>query len=186
MTFLQYLRTVIPVSDKLEQELQRISKSKRVNKGQYLLRNGELCGSMYFVESGLLRGYHFLDEKEVTTWMALDGEFATSFYSFITRTPATESIEALEQTELIQLPHDALQQLYHDFPETERIGRIITENYYIKLEGRLLGIQFKTAKERYDQLLAVNPALVQRAPLGHVASYLGMTQETLSRIRAQY
>ena len=186
MRFIEYLRSIINVSEELHLELQRITTNTVVNKGQYLLRSGAQCTDIYYVESGLLRGYYFNEDKEITNWLALDSEFATSFYSFIARVPSTESIEALETSELVQLPYASLQQLYADFPETERLGRILTENYYIRLEGRLLSVQFTTARERYQQLLANNPLLLQRAPLGHIASYLGITQETLSRIRAQY
>lgn len=186
MSLLSHLRTIIPVSAPLEAALLRISRHRTLEKGQYLLRAGEVCADMCFVEQGLLRGFYFHEEREITNWMAIDGEFGTSFYSFITRTPATESIVALEPTQVVQIPYHELQQLYTTFPETERLGRILTESYYIKLDGRLLGMQFKTARERYDLLLATNPLLVQRAPLGYIASYLGITQETLSRIRAQY
>ncbi|GAA4459967.1 Crp/Fnr family transcriptional regulator [Nemorincola caseinilytica] len=185
-SFLEYLRSVIPVSARLEQELGRVTKRRSAGKGQYLLRVGERCNELCFVEKGLLRGYYMEGEREVTNWLALDGEFAASFYSFVARVPSVESIEALEPTEMLLLPYDELQRLYKDLPETERLGRVITENYYVKLEGRLLGLQFKTVRERYDQLLANNPMLVQRAPLGYIASYLGITQETLSRIRGQY
>ncbi len=183
MGLLNYLRSVITVSPELETALCRIARRRNAAKGQYLVRNGERCKDLFFVESGLVRGYYLNEEKEVTNWMAVDGEFATSFYSFITREPAAESIEVLEPSALTQISYDDLQMLYADFPETERIGRILTETYYIRLEGRLLSLQFTTAKDRYEQLLANNPLLVQKAPLGYIASYLGMTQETLSRIR---
>ena len=186
MTFLDYLSSAISVSATLKQEIERISMHRKADKGQYLLRAGERCSDLYFVERGLVRGFYFDDEKEITNWLAIDGEFATSFYSFITRTPGFESIEVLEPSDLVYIQYDDLQRLYNDYPETERIGRIITENYYLKLDGRILGLQFKTAKERYDQLLEDNPLLIQRAPLGCIASYLGITQETLSRIRAKY
>ena len=186
MRFIEYLRSMIRISDDLHLQLQKITTNRTVSKGQYLLRSGADCTDIYFVESGLLRGFYFNDDKEITNWLALDGEFATSFYSFIARVPSLESIEVLETSELVQIPFASLQRIYTDFPETERIGRMLTENYYIRLEGRLLSMQFTTAKERYQQLLANNPLLLQRAQLGHIASYLGITQETLSRIRAQY
>jgi CRP-like cAMP-binding protein len=94
-------------------------------------------------------------------------------------------VQALEETEVIEIPYSVLQHLYKIFPETERLGRIITENYYIKLEERFLSLQFKTAKERYQKLLNSKPSLIQRVSLGQIASYLGITQETLSRIRAE-
>ena len=91
----------------------------------------------------------------------------------------------MEDSVLTQVSFSALQQLYIQFPETERLGRIITENYYIKLEERLLSLQFKTAKERYQNFQLSKPSLLQRTSLGQIASYLGITQETLSRIRAE-
>ena len=186
MSFLTYLESVITVSDELKGELHKITKIKTVKNGQLITRNGDRCSDMYFIESGLIRGFYYNEEKEITNWFAREGEFATGFYSFITQTPSFENIEAVEDCELTQMPYRQLQQLYIHFPETERIGRLLTETYYIKLEGRLLGLQFTTAKERYDNLIKNNPSLVLRAPLGHVASYLGMTQETLSRIRAKH
>ena len=140
---------------------------------------------MFFIESGLVRGYYFSEEKEITNWFALEEEFATNFYAFITNKTSFENIQALEDCSLTKISYSALQNLYIKFPETERIGRIITENYYIKLEERILNIQFKTAKERYQKLAKTKPAILQRASLGQIASYLGITQETLSRIRAE-
>ena len=83
------------------------------------------------------------------------------------------------------LSYEHISTMYTLYPETERAGRLLLEDYYMRLEERLLGIQFRTAKERYDHLLLKRPEIVQRAPLGKVASYLGMKQETLSRIRAE-
>ncbi len=146
---------------------------------------GERCSDLIFVEKGLLRGYYYLNEKEITNWFAQEEEFATSFYSFISRKNAVEGIQCLEEATVIKIAYNSLQELYRQFPETERVGRIITENYYIRLEERLLSLQFTSAKERYLNLLAVKPSIVKRAALGHIASYLGISQETLSRMRAE-
>lgn len=187
MNLIQHISQLLPVSDELKHELLQITTVKELKKGDTLISKGERCNDIFFIDSGLLRGYYYNDEeKEITHWFAREGEFATSFYAFITRTASLEYIEALEDCELVQLAYSKLQHLYATFPETERIGRLLTEAYYIKLEGRLLGLQFTTAKERYDSLLGENPSLIQRAPLGYIASYLGITQETLSRIRAKY
>ena len=186
MTFTQYLATIIHVSAALDAHLQGIVRRRSVEKGRYLLRAGERCSDITFVEQGLVRGFWIDGDKEITTWMAIDGQFASSFLSFVTRTPSTESIVAVEPAVVVQIAYDDVQQLYLRFPETERMGRLITENYYIRLDTRFQGIQFKTARERYQQLLDTNPELVQRAPLGYIASWLGITQETLSRIRGKY
>jgi CRP-like cAMP-binding protein len=155
----------------------------KIKKGSQLLRNGETCNYFYFVNKGILRSYYFQDDKEVTNWFALENDFATSIYSFISRNQSYENIEALEDTTLEMLSNNSLQEIYTKFPETERTGRLIIENYYISLEERIVSIQFKTAKERYDKLLAKHPGIILRAPMGAIASYLGITQETLSRIR---
>lgn len=154
-------------------------------KGTQLLHNGETCNNFYFVTKGILRSYYYSDSKEVTNWFALENDFATSIYSFISRNHAYECIEALEDTEVEMLSYQSLQEIYATYPETERTGRLIIENYYINLEERVISIQFKTAKERYDRLLVRYPGIILRAPLGTIASYLGITQETLSRIRGK-
>ena len=154
-------------------------------KGTQLLHNGETCNYFYFVTKGILRSYYFSESKEVTNWFALENDFATSIYSFISRKNAYENIETLEDTEIEMLSSSALQELYINYPETERTGRLILENYYIQLEERVISIQFKSATERYNKLLNKYPEIILRAPLGNIASYLGITQETLSRIRGK-
>lgn len=185
MKFESYLESIIPISSDLFLHLNSITKKTSVKKGSQLLAIKERCNDLFYIENGLVRGFYFNEEKEITNWFAQEGEFATCFYSFIAQKPSFESIEVLEDSQLVQIPYKSLQQLYNQFPETERIGRIITETYYIKLEERLLSMQFKTAKERYQNLLDNRPSLIQRAALGQIASYLGISQETLSRIRAE-
>ena len=157
----------------------------KVKKGTSLLRNGETCHNFYFVTKGMLRSYYFSEGKEVTNWFALENDFATSIYSFISRNTGYENIETLEDSTIEMLSNQVLQDLYVKFPETERTGRLIMESYYIQLEERLISIQFKSAKERYELLMNKNPEIILRAPLGAIASYLGITQETLSRIRGK-
>lgn len=185
MSLLQQLETILPVSNLLKSEINTMFKKQSFAKGNMVLTKGERCGNLYFIEKGILRGYYFEEDKEISHWFAEENEFATSFYAFITQNPTFEYIQCLEDTELLTISFNSLQKLYDQFPETERIGRVITENYYIKLEERLLNIHFKTAKERYQTLLEKKPNLLQRASLGQIASYLGITQETLSRIRSE-
>lgn len=185
MNFFSYLESLIPVSGPLKKELKAVCRKKTIPKGESVITIGERCTDIYFIEQGLVRGFYFNEDKEITHWFAQDGEFATCFYSFISKEPSPENIQTLEACELVQIPYSDLQNLYTGFPETERIGRLLTEAYYLKLENRLLSLQFKTAKERYANLVNTNPSLLQRASLGQIASYLGITQETLSRIRAE-
>ncbi|PBQ34780.1 cyclic nucleotide-binding protein [Sphingobacteriaceae bacterium] len=158
--------------------------SRKIKKGEQLLDINQACNYLYFIDKGILRGHYFLETKEITNWFAQENEFATCFYSFIAKKPSVEGIQALENSEITQISYSALQTLYSTFPETERAGRIITETYYLKLEERLLSIQFKSAKERYQNLLETKPSIVKRAAMGQIATYLGISQETLSRMRA--
>ncbi len=184
MSLLRYLSSIIPISKELEEEINSIAQNVIIPKNEMLIHSGDRCNDLFFVEKGLLRGYYFEDAKEITNWFAPENEFATCFYSFIARQPSFENIQALEDSELIRLSNSALNTIYKKYPETERIGRIITETYYIKLEERLVDLRFKTAKERYQILVDSKPDLLQRVPLGQIATYLGITQETLSRIRS--
>lgn len=185
MSLLSYISTLIPISKELEKEILSVSKTISVPKNTILIKEGERCKNLFFMNKGLMRGFYHDEGKEITHWFAKEEEFATSFYSFITNEPSPEIIETIEDCELTRITHEDLQNLYKDFPETERIGRIITETYYIDLEERFLNNQFKSAKERYQNLLEKNPSLIQRASLGQIATYLGITQETLSRVRAE-
>ena len=185
MKMLSYISTLITISPQLEAEIMRIADTTKVPKNKVLTQAGERSQHLFFVESGTLRGYYFEEAKEITNWFAEEGEFATCFYAFIGGQSSFESIQAITEAELTVISASALKTLYTQFPETERVGRVITEAYYMKLEERLLNIRFKTAKERYHNLIEVRPALIQNASLGQIASYLGITQETLSRIRAE-
>lgn len=182
---LAYLSKILPISSDLETELNSISKIVSVAKNTILVNERERCRNLYFIQKGLMRGYYYDENKEITHWFAQEAEFATSFYSFITGETSPETIETLEDCDLIQISYSHLQDLYKKFPETERLGRIITEKYYIKLEERFLNQRIRSAKDRYLALMEKNPGLLNRAALGQIASYLGIAQETLSRVRAE-
>ena len=147
---------------------------------------GNVCRHLYFLERGALRGFYNLDGKEITHWFGFENDFVTSFHSFITGKAAVENIQLLETTTLVTISKETLLKLFNDHHEIERLVRIIYENYYIRLEERYVNAQFKTAGERYEQLLQQAPYILERVPLGHIASYLGISQETLSRVRSKY
>jgi CRP-like cAMP-binding protein len=132
-----------------------------------------------------LRGFYTLDGKEITHWFAFEQDFVTSFNSFTTQQPAVENIQLLEGSILWAITKENLTRLLKEYHEIERLVRIAYEKYYIRLEDRYVNAQFKTAAQRYHALLEQSPHIIERAPLGAIASYLGITQETLSRIRSQ-
>lgn len=165
----------------LEAALQKVELAK----GAFLITEGKVCSHLYFLEQGSMRGFYNLEGKEVTYWFAFENNFVTSFLSFITRKPGMENIQAMEDCALWAIAYDDLQKLYTKHPDMERLGRIVHERYYVMLEERFVSNHFKEARERYENLLTHAPHILQRVPLGYIASYLGITQETLSRIRGK-
>jgi CRP-like cAMP-binding protein len=140
---------------------------------------------LYFLESGALRGYYTVEEKEITHWFSFEEDFVTSFHSFITGQPSVENIQLLEGSILWAISKESLTQLLNQHREIERLLRIAYEKYYIRLEERFVNAQFKTAAERYQTLLQQRPNIIERVSLGYIASYLGISQETLSRVRSR-
>jgi CRP-like cAMP-binding protein len=143
------------------------------------------CRHLYFLERGALRGYYNLEDKEVTHWFGFENDFVTSFHAFITGQLAVENIQLLEGSVLWAISKEKLNLLLNQYREVERLLRIAYENYYIRLEERYINAHFKTASERYADLLQQMPHLLKRVPLGYIASYLGISPETLSRIRSR-
>jgi CRP-like cAMP-binding protein len=173
------------LSAESQQSLSSAMQKVELTKGSLLTQESKTCQHMYFLEKGCVRAFYNFDGKEITYWFAFENSFVTSFFSFITQQPGMENIQLLEDSTLWSVSHSNLQQLYSKHPEMERVGRILLERYYVMLEERFVRNHFKEARERYENLLTTNPDWLQRVPLGYIASYLGITQETLSRIRGK-
>ncbi len=183
---LSHLIHYYSLSNQANDALQGCFRETSLGKGEYLLREGKVCRQLYFLQSGALRGYYNLDGKEITHWFGFENDFVTSFHSFITGEPAVENIQLLEGSILWSISKEQLENLFNAHHEIERLVRIAYEKYYIRLEERFVNAQFKSARERYENLLGQTPHILERVPLGCVASYLGISQETLSRIRSQF
>lgn len=180
---LHHIHRYHPLSAAAQASLHGCFEQVVLAKNECLITEGKTCRHLYFLEQGALRGFYNLDGKDVTHWFAFAPEFVTSFHSFITQRPAVEGIQLLEGSVLWSISKDSLAQLMNRHHEIERLVRIAYETYYIRLEERFVNAQFKTATERYQDLLQQSPEILQRVPLGFIASYLGISAETLSRIR---
>ena len=156
-----------------------------VTKGTIIENQQCICNHLYFIKSGCLRGFHYHNGKEITAWFGFENDFATSTYSFVSRKPAIEIIEAIEDSSILEISYSDLQNIYKKYPEFNIIGRLLTEKYYIGLMERTLHLQYNSAKENYELLIENHPHIIKRISLGYIASYLGISQETLSRIRAK-
>lgn len=154
-------------------------------KGNQIISAGKIERSLYFIENGVARAYVDGKENRITFWFGMEGDIILSYHSYIHNTPGYENIELLENCKLYELKTEALSALYNTHTELANWGRKLAELLLIKTEESYIGRLFKPAKERYIDLLQTDPLLIQRIPLGHIASYLGVTQVTLSRIRAE-
>jgi CRP-like cAMP-binding protein len=182
---IQHIQTFHPVTSEAQQSLYDSFKQVTLSKNDFLLTEGKICRHLYFIEQGALRGFYNLEGKEITYWFGFENDFVTSFHSFITGEPAVESIQLIEGCVLWAISKDSLTGLLNRHHDIERLLRIAYEKYYIRLEERFVNAQFKTAAERYEDLLARTPHIPERVSLGHIASYMGISQETLSRIRSR-
>lgn len=164
---------------------QEILARKDISKGTVLHRSGNICRNLYLVESGLLRAYYYIDGKDTTAHFADKGGAITAPDSFIKGETSKYSIEAVEDSVAYVVQREVLEAYLMTNPALERITRQFTEAIYLDLLQRIEDIIFLTAKERYQNFSANNPEILQRANLGHISSYLGISQETLSRLRSQ-
>lgn len=176
----------IQLTDAELQTILSYFKPMRLEKNQILLNNGESSKHTYFVAKGCLRIY-FMDENgaEATRFFAFENQFATALVSFITKEPSDELIQALEPTEILAISHEHFYQLLDLIPAWEKFYRIYLETAYVTNTKRLMSFLTQDALEKYRQLLAENPLVVQRLSNKMVASYLNISQETLSRLKSK-
>ena len=182
---IQHIEKFILVSEDLKTRLIEISKLLILDKGKFLHRPNKICNYTYFINSGLVRIYYKKAEKEITDNFSAEGEWITSIYSFIKNVPDNCYIQTLEKSELLAINILHLEKCFVDFPEMERFGRMLISKYFVEQSERIISLQFHSAKDRYEFFLKTAKNKIQRVPLGMLASHLGMTQETLSRTRAE-
>lgn len=160
---------------------------KKLRKRQYLLQEGDIMRHETFVVKGCLRTYKIdVKGQEHVVHFSIEDWWVGDMYSFLTGTPSRLNIDCLEDTEVIQFSKDALEELYIRVPKFERYFRLLVQNAYITAQNRIVSIMTKSALERYHQFLQNYPTIEQRVPNHQIASFLGITPESLSRLRKQY
>jgi CRP-like cAMP-binding protein len=181
-----YIKRTVEITDEELSQVLSFFKAQTVQKNELLLSEGQTSQRTFFVLKGCLRIY-FKDEEgqDSTRYIAFENMFATALVSFITGQPSLEYIQAVEASELLYITHEDFNQLKKNIPAWEKFYCAYLEKAYVNTANRLLSFTTLDATERYKQLLNKNQTVVMRLPNKIVASYLNISQETLSRLKSK-
>ncbi len=182
MTFKSFIERYIDLPEKDWKQISACFEKRIIEKDEILLREGRICRHLYFVESGLLRYFFFKDGNDITKFFTIAPYCFTSQVSFNKEKPATENIQALEKSIIYQASLKQVNDLL-ELKSWTIFVRKLTQQVQFYTEEILQEIQTETAETRYLKMLKNNPQLLQRIPLKHLASYLGIAPQSLSRIR---
>ncbi|OXA80945.1 cAMP-binding domain of CRP or a regulatory subunit of cAMP-dependent protein kinases [Flavobacterium aquidurense] len=182
--FFSHVLKKVSLTEEEKSVLKSFFVAKNLQKKEFLLQEGEVCKYLSFVSKGLLRSYH-IDEKgdEHMNLFAWEGWWTSDIYSFSFNETAQFNIDALEDSELLLITRENLDEMTLQIPKMDRYFRILFQNSLATKERRLVSSNSYTAKEKYIQLAESNPQMIQRVPQNLIASYLGLAPETLSRIK---
>lgn len=181
---LAILHHLNPVSPEAEQAVDGILKRRKYKKGDLLVRIGQVPENFYYMVKGLARVYYERHGKDITDYFAIDNQFIGALPALFSRQPSHKAIEILEDAEIIYFSYQAFDQLCAQHHDLERAARKMAILGMVEGQRRIESIRFLSAKERYEELENLYPGLTNRAPLKYIASYLGTTQVSISRIRA--
>ncbi|MDM1297241.1 Crp/Fnr family transcriptional regulator [Empedobacter falsenii] len=181
----QILDQISPLSSQSIQLIADKIQLIRLSKNTTLIDADKVEKKLYFIKKGIVRAYTIDDGKEITFWFGKEGDLILSMRSYVENKIGYETIELMEHCELYEIKSSDLQLFYATNLEIANWGRKLAEIELIKTEERFISRQLGTAIDRYKKLLEENPSLINRVQLGYIASYLGISQVTLSRIRAE-
>jgi CRP/FNR family transcriptional regulator, anaerobic regulatory protein len=159
---------------------------KSVRKNEFFLKEGQVCDFIGLLTSGVVIYIKTLENgDEVTIHFAFEGDWVNNNLSRLSNSPSTISIKAIEDSEILVITQSDITELYLKIPKIERLGRILTEQSFLKFVEQTINFQTLTAKERYENLLKNHPSIFQKVQLYHIANYLGIAPKSLSRIRKE-
>lgn len=155
----------------------------KLSKGKMLHHAGSICEMIYFVKKGAIRGFIKEGKTEATTWITVENEMVAAIYSFIKQVPSIENMQAIEDCELLAMSHRNMHLMFESYPDSNVLARRIYEKYYADAEVRALTARIHKAEKKYEYFLLTYNHLSNRIPLTYIASFLGISLETLSRVR---
>lgn len=176
---------LVKLSDESKRAFAKKLHRLELPKGHVLIAENSICNQFYFIEKGLTRTFYYLDGRDITDWISMENSFAFSLISFITRQPDRRSIELLEPSVLLAMSYGDVELLCEKFHDIEHLFRSLISMGAVQVQQRFDDVHFVPAPERYRKLIQFSPSVVKRVPLSMIASFLGMSPENLSRIRAQ-
>lgn len=182
-TIFAHFEKFIQLSEELKSELEKRISRKVFKKGEMVLDANRVCTESYFIKKGILRTYFLKDGKEISEYFCSTDEWINSPMSFIQRKKDIYYIDAIEDTEAYYINVNDLVYLFDNFPEMERYSRLSMGTFFGHIMERITSIRFTTAKQKYEHFCKTYSHIYHRIPLNMIASYLGITQETLSRVR---
>jgi CRP-like cAMP-binding protein len=185
-TLKNYLKSFNLLSDKEIADFIASTSLKVLNKSEYYIKEGERCQSVAFVLSGILRSYHTSNKgDDITYCITFPDNFMSAYSSFLTGERTQENIQAITETELLLIPKEKIEKLAKSSPNWVLFQKFIAEQQYIDLEKRIFLLQGSNPAKRYEELMKNQPKYIQHIPLHYLASYLGISQRHLSRIRKE-
>lgn len=177
------IQEIYPLSDEDCEIFRDAFTVKTFGKNEVWTVPGNTCRELGFITEGIFRMYYLHDGKEINAHFFFEGDFAADYQSFLGQQPSVCYIAALEPAELVLFSHRKLQQAYAESHRWERFGRLVSEACYLDAMRRSEAFLFQNGEQRYLDLMKNKPQILNRIPLYHIASYLGLERETLSRLR---
>lgn len=178
---------LVDLSDEAWEAVLAVGQPNQYNRKQLLLEPGQVCDRMLFIHQGAMRLYRIQDGLDITYFFFFPDSFAfaTDFASFKTDSPSQYYLECIDDCRVTTFPRTAIYSLYDQYPQMQKFGRLMAEYAYLMMDRRMSHFQFHNLETRYLALLQEEPALLQRVPQHLIATYLGVTPESLSRIKQQ-
>jgi CRP-like cAMP-binding protein len=182
-SIIQAISQTAKLTDKDKELIGKLFEKKEIRKNEYLLQPGKVCKDFAFIKEGLLRHAVFNDGKEQTIYFSSENDFVCDFESFISKAISKKAITALENTTIYSASYDNMQLFYNNVSTGERFGRLFLEETFIKIVNHIVSMHTDTAEQRYLNFLSSFRHLQQRIPQHYIASFVGVTPQSLSRIR---
>lgn len=177
-----FIEKYVPINPEIRNTLELVVKREEYSKNNYILKAGDFCKKVWFVESGMVRKFFLNDGQEITTWIHVENQMITSLNSYFNNTPTDEYFIAAENSTLLSITAEQSTKL-NQYPEMQKFSRVLVETEFSAIDCISKKFHLLSAKEKYKLLCNEAPEVIKRANLGHIASIMGITQETLSRIR---